>query len=548
MSNLVNFIKNNLFDSKGLSSRRANKQWLLKHHPETYNLILELTSFIDTTDISRRLYHIYNNMWYVPKCPVCDINVDFLGFAKNYRIYCSRKCSAIVRGGAMIKPKKIKILKTREEINEKRKQTCLLKYGVEHHSQSKSIKNKTIETNLIRYGTLNPGQNEKIKDKIKQTCLEKYGVDNPFKSKSVQQKIKNNTDQDQRSKSIELTYINRLIKKWPAIVNKFNQENYIVLNDPSEFRKTNMIRYTCPHGHNHVTNLGNWTKGVRCVYCKDPFRSNHETEIKNFLESYGVYVECNRRYIIPPYEIDIFLPDHKIAIEIDGIFWHNDSFKDKNYHLMKTELCTAKDIYLIHVFEDEWLYKQEIVKSMILSKLGIFDRMVDARQCEVRNVDNRSDFLDANHIQGNCISSINFGLYYDNELISVMTFGNSNKLQWEMLRFCNKLNTQVISGASKLFQYFTANYNIDKITSYIDRRWSNGNLHKQIGFKLNSVSDINYSYIINKNREPRYNWRKDILPEKLIKFDSSLSEWQNMQANGYNRIWDCGNYVFNWSK
>jgi hypothetical protein len=107
--------------------------------------------------------------------------------------------------------------------------------------------------------------------------------------------------------------------------------------------------------------------------------------------------------------------------------------------------------------------KQEIVKSIILSKLGIFKERIYARKCIVKEIDNKSknDFLNKNHIQGQDISKYKLGLFYNDELVSVMTFGQRNitgKSSFELIRFCSKLNTQIIGGASKLFQYFIKNY------------------------------------------------------------------------------------------
>ena len=165
------------------------------------------------------------------------------------------------------------------------------------------------------------------------------------------------------------------------------------------------------------------------------------------------------------------------------MFWHSTRYKNKKYHSKKSDLCSEKDIKLFHIWEDDWINKKEIVKSIIKSKLNIIDNKIYARKCEIKEINNKicSEFLENNHIQGNINCKIKIGLYYDNELISIMTFGKKrlalgnktqNNNEYEMLRFCNKLNTSVVGGASKLFKYFIQKYDPIEIISYADRSWS----------------------------------------------------------------------------
>ena len=161
-----------------------------------------------------------------------------------------------------------------------------------------------------------------------------------------------------------------------------------------------------------------------------PYLSNNsycEKEVIEFVKSiYNGVIINNNRKIIAPYELDIYLPEKKLAIEFDGLFWHNDkSGKDKNYHLDKTEKCEKQGIQLIHIFEDEWIEKQIIVKSIIKSKIGIYDKKIYARKCQIKEIaiKDKNDFLRMNHLQGEDHSQIKLGLFYENELVSVMTFG-----------------------------------------------------------------------------------------------------------------------------
>ena len=207
-----------------------------------------------------------------------------------------------------------------------------------------------------------------------------------------------------------------------------------------------------------------------------------------------------------------------------------------------------------HIFEDEWLYKKEIVKSRINNILGRNNNKIYARKCLIKTVGNKEskEFLEKNHIQGNVNSKYNLGLYYQNELVSLMCFGNLRKNlgsnarngEYELLRFCNKLNTSVIGGASKLLNFFRIQYNPIQIISYCDLRWSNGKMYEILGFTLSHVSRPNYFYINknNKIRENRFKYRKDLLVKEG--FDENKSEHDIMLERGIYRIYDCGCKVY----
>ena len=298
-----------------------------------------------------------------------------------------------------------------------------------------------------------------------------------------------------------------------------------------------------------------------CTIC-NPINSSisdKENKLLNFIkENYDNQIIINSKNIINPYELDIYLPDLKLSFEFNGIYWHSELYKTNDYHNIKTNLCLEQGIQLIHIYEDDWEFKQEIVKSLILNKLNKTKNKIYARKTEVKEItDNKiiKEFLFNNHIQGNVNSSIKIGLFNENELVSLMTFGkfrkplNSKSLnnnEYEMLRFCNKLNTNVIGGASKLFKYFIRKYNPVKIISYADRSYSNGNLYKQLGFQLQHITEPNYYYVIGHKKYNRFNFRKDILVKQG--FDKNKSEHEIMLERKIYRIFNSGNYKFIYNK
>ena len=288
-------------------------------------------------------------------------------------------------------------------------------------------------------------------------------------------------------------------------------------------------------------------------------RSRDEEDILKYVKSiYDGPVYNNDRSVIGDgTELDIVIPEKGIAIEYDGLFWHNELNKPKDYHLTKTNKCQEHGIKLIHIFEDEWKNptKRDIWKSMLRNKLGLGGTRIYARGCKIGTVSKKDgyEFLEQNHLQGKCQSSIMYGLYLNGELVSIMTFGKSrhfignNSHEYELLRFCNKLGCSVIGGAGRLFKHFVAEYGPKSIVSYADYRWSDGNLYDNLGFKLYNHSKPNYYYVIGYSRKNRFNYRKSVLVKKYGCPDA-LSEHEFCLNRKWYRIYDCGALCYEWLK
>ena len=257
--------------------------------------------------------------------------------------------------------------------------------------------------------------------------------------------------------------------------------------------------------------------------------------------------------IINPYEIDLLVENKQIAFECNGLYFHSElNGKTSTYHLNKTNKCKEKGIQLYHIFEDEWHNKSYIVKSFIKNKLGVIanSNKIYARKCIIKevSVEEKNIFLDANHIQGTANSNIRLGLYYENELVSIMTFLKDKNYEWELNRFCSKVDYIVPGSASKLFKYFIEKYNPNSIVSRADIRFSNGNVYNTLNFKHINNSAPSYYYTDYKNKWHKRGFQHRQLQKKLDFYNEELSEWENMRNNGYDRIWDCGTMKFLWSK
>lgn len=295
--------------------------------------------------------------------------------------------------------------------------------------------------------------------------------------------------------------------------------------------------------------------GGFCPKCT-PYVSSYEIELLDFLKKEAPELEfdssCRNLKVVR--EIDILCKSKNIAIEINGLYWHSDLFKDKNYHLEKTNKVAGLGYRLFHIFEDEWVHKKDICKSILLNSLGKTKTKTHARKCEIREVSYKDskNFLLNNHIQGNCSSKHRYGLFYNNSLVSLMTF-SKNRLctkskhidgEYEMARYCSLLFSNVIGGASKLFSHFVKNHKPKRITSYCDKRFGSGVLYEKLGFLKGKDSNPGYFYTKGTKKYNRFSFRKFNLV--LKGYDKNKTEYEIMKDLGYNRVWDCGCMKFTW--
>ncbi len=274
-----------------------------------------------------------------------------------------------------------------------------------------------------------------------------------------------------------------------------------------------------------------------------------EKQIVDFIKSICDYeIIENDRSLIFPKELDIYIPSKKVAIEFDGLHFHATQFgKDSVYHLNKTLACEEKGVRLIHIFEDEWLFKRPIIESIISSALGIYQQKIFARKCEVKEIDNKifKEFCNENHIQGECNSSDRLGLFYNNELVQAVGFSKSrfSKNEIELVRMVTKLNTQVVGGFSRLMNRYGKN-----CISYIDRRLFNGSGYNASGFEYVQTNKPNYYYTKELNRYYRMNFTKKNIAKKFPnEYDPKLTEEENMKKLEFYRIYDCGTIKVKWT-
>ena len=486
-------------------------------------------------------------------CPTCQ-KVFTVSYRKIRQTFCSRTC-ANHHPNVLEKMKKSQ-QKTYDEkyggkhpmeldaVKEHFKSSMRDKYGVEWYGKHADYNQKVRATRKERYGD----ENYTNREKAKQTCIKRYGVDNVCFFEEIMAK----------------RILVRKENHYRFIIEFCDKENLIPLFTLDEYKGyhfSNCYRFSCKKC-NHifestVYNLDN----LFCEKCDPNRTATLENKFFDFLTSCSCgLIKRRDRTILYGKELDFLIKDKNMAFELNGLYWHSESGGGhiKSYHLNKTKGCLSHGIFLIHIFENEWRDKQEIVKSIIKNKLGDTAKLIKihARKCEIRNVDpkEKDNFLNENHLQGADKSTIKLGLYHNGELVSLMTFRKSSRFdttsEWEMVRFCNKLNTVISGGASKLMSHFVKVHSPLNIVSYSDRRYFDGNIYSTLGFQFVHNTPPSYHYISKdyKHTMNRMQFQKHKQREKLPIFDPTLSEWENMKNNGYDRIWDCGHGKWLWSK
>ena len=506
-------------DILSLHRNQLTKKCFSKLFKEYYNYLINLHPDIDWKE---SLYLDINNMQDVPRCKVCGNPCIFISVYKGYRDHCSKECSY------KDSERQKKIQDTMQSI-----------YGVTHALQNDEFKNKSKETCVQRYN--NPVFNNR--EKMKKTCIEKYGgvgsASNIIKEKVLHtrrnNRLQHNIIQNQIGYNADGLWIMRCDKGKKCN----NCDGIYTIKSSNYFDRIRLGYELCtklnPVSQNNISNT--YIEGF----------------IKNILKEYNIeYIE-NDRTILSGKELDIYIPRKKLAIECNGVFWHScDNIDDPQHHINKWSACKNKEIQLLTIWEDWIRLKPNIVKSIILSKLGVLTNKIYARKCILKYIDKKIArlFLESNHIQGNCNSSINIGLYYNNELVSVMCFAKRSKVsgsktilqnEYELIRFCNKLDTIVIGAASKLLKKFIKDYNPHIITSFSCNDISNGSLYNTLGFETNNIINKSYWYIEYNTfkRYHRSHFSKTSLRKKGYDI-TNKTEHEIMMTLPYWKIYDSG--------
>jgi hypothetical protein len=310
------------------------------------------------------------------------------------------------------------------------------------------------------------------------------------------------------------------------------------------------IQLKCKSGHDYFVAWTSFQQGHRCPKCCC-ICSRAEQEIYKLYEHLNP--EERNRSAIDPLEIDVYFPTQKVGIEHCGLYWHSDAAPGSRmipiYHRNKMDLCTKQNIHLLTIFEDEWLNHKEICISRINSALGIVQNKIFARKCSSKQIPNKEayEFLKRNHLQGSGSCKIAYGLFYNNKLVQVMTFGSparahtaKGKKVLEMKRLAGELNTIITGGASKLFKLgldYAKQNGYEIVKSYCDLRWGTGNLYAKLGFIKTHETKYTPHYTNGTKR-----FRNQNLAQNKQK--TGTTEKEIASKRGLYKIYDCGHQTW----
>lgn len=370
-----------------------------------------------------------------------------------------------------------------------------------------------------------------VNDRRKQTMIKKYGKE----FNSQRDEIKSILS---RPKIPIITHEKLLDKDW------LDQEYNIKQRSLSEIAMQLGVYYST---------VGEYCKKLGFTIRPTSLRSIEEVEICEFIRSLGIDVEESNRTILLGKELDIYIPSKKIAIEVNGLYWHSYSpstgkKEDRTRHIKKTQLSKSSGISLIHITDFEWNTKRDQIKSLLLSKLGM-NKRISARNCSIEliNKQDEKQFLETYHLQGSVRSMFSVGLYYKTELLMIITVGKSRfskSADYEILRMCTKSGITVVGGISKLLSEIKKKLSGSKIISYCDLSKGSGNGYESAGFSFVNNTGPGYFWTNGTNVVSRYKCQKKQLSKWLKSFDREKSESINLFDAGYRRYWDCGNAIY----
>lgn len=345
---------------------------------------------------------------------------------------------------------------------------------------------------------------------------------------------------------------NDLRTRRPDLASQWSDRNE---KKPDEVTSGSSLKafWKCEKGHEWRSSICSRNfYNTECPECASKkFSSGPEKEVLEYVRSIlddDCEIVSDTRSVIPPHELDIYIPSRRTAIEFNGIYWHSEQAgKDRNYHYDKWKSCQDIGVHLITVWEDDWRDGRPIVESLIAHKLGVSaDVRVPARSTSFRKVDipTAREFLDGTHIQGFREMCTNFGLFVKDSVrpVAVMSVSrNGETLTIE--RYSTSCTVQ--GGFTKLLTHVlqSGDYkgSIRNVITFSDNMVSDGGLYRNNGFIVDRILRPDYSYVHKDHRYHKFVFRKSrFRNDKFLKFQEGLTEKELADLNGLRRVWDAG--------
>jgi len=489
-------------------------------------LLTSITTNCVDGSIAERIYWIKKDLLSRPNCANCKTLLEKKSFinggALGYHEFCSKSCSS-----------------SAESRRDHTSRMSMAKYGVDHPLKSQKVQARRAETNLSRYGVGNPMKWSG--EKFRKIMLERYDGVNSLTSPSLKPILLLKINKIKRANYVEFLY---------EEAEKYNSLTLLSDLTVDYQGQDSKVRWSCKKCEAII-----WRsfRNPHCVIC-NPNHSKPQAEIAQYLTELCPELEIitNDRTQITPFELDIFIPSLKIAIELNGGIWHSTMFKDdKKYHLHKTLACEQAGIRLFHFWDFQWSEHRKLIESKLAVLIGRKITKIYARDCEIGAIPIplADKILLASHLQGTALSTYAVALFHQGLIVGVMTFAPprfNKKYQWELIRYATLPYYQIVGGASRALALFKKRLHPLNLISYADRLISRGQLYEKLGMSRVNETAPGYFYL-NRNyqRISRYRAMKKKL-SKLLKsdVDLSLTEEEIMKQHGFYRVYDAGQLVY----
>lgn len=327
-----------------------------------------------------------------------------------------------------------------------------------------------------------------------------------------------------------------------------NDRSFDSVSRQSAFRAT----WECRSGHEWVSTVYDRVRGRGCPKCALVRSvSSPEREVASLLDSWGVGYVSSDRSVLAGREVDLYVPSAGVAIEFNGLYWHGDRFKSRSYHRDKSVAAEEAGAQLIHVWEDDWRDRREIVERMLARKLGVSsEKRVDARSLNKVKLTTPPArvFLNENHIQGFSGGAEYYGLSDETGVRAVLVMKRRSNGGWELVRFAT--SAIVRGGHSRLFKWFQDDHpEARKVVTFADRGVSDGGLYETCGFVHDGELRPDYMYVVGGSRVHKFNYRlKRFREDPDLEYREGLTESQLAELNDLPRIYDAGKIRYVWTR
>lgn len=540
----------------------------------------------------RFAWHIVHDTWTIPNCTVCGKPTKWLDARRRYGLTCSKSCSNIdpcrtqKREQTLLEKYGVTNASQSEEIKAKKRATTLKNHGVEYPAQNNAIREKqqatTIKshgvafamqseklrekqqnTMIDRYGVANAAHSKILVDKKRETCLENYGVEHHSKSTDVKSKKKQTmldtwgVENPSQHPVIQNRKIQTFNEKYgvpsAAYIGMDKDKLKILLNQSMFADSINGMTLQEAADYFNVCTATISLK-AKIYECRSLLKnqcidSSYERKIIDLLDENNIVYIRHDRTIISPNELDLYLPEYKVAIEVGSAYWHSEkNNKTRMYHYNKWKRCKEKGILLLQLFDNDIDQYWHLTRSKILRLINKSTaQIIGARKVIIKipTFLEEKTFLNSWHIKGwSPKKNIVLGAYYENILVAILTIRMNGNIA-TIERYASNIEYSFSGLFSKLLTYWIRQNNFKGIIeTWSDNRLGDGKVYKSSDFIEKNVSTPGYWYFKNRGLENRVNYQRHKLQEIFNLSEEEnrkeLTEYDIMLSQGYDRLWDAG--------